>query len=74
MIISIGWMTQVASIPAVPPLTKGLIVGQTPEALGFFSSPIFLRFKAIENRGREKEGADNEGEKGFGKGKPKLYN
>jgi hypothetical protein len=30
--MSMGWMTQVASIPEAPPLTKGLIVFQTPVA------------------------------------------
>lgn len=30
-----GWMTQVASIPEAPPLTKGFTVGQTPADLGF---------------------------------------
>ncbi len=35
-----GWMTQVASIPEVPPLMKGFTVGHTPRDLGFFSSPI----------------------------------
>lgn len=40
LIMSIGWMTQVASIPEAPPLTKGLTVGQTPADLGFFSSPM----------------------------------
>jgi hypothetical protein len=28
--MSMGWMTQVASIPEAPPLTKGLTVFQTP--------------------------------------------
>jgi hypothetical protein len=29
-----GWMTQVASIPEAPPLTKGLMVFQTPPGAG----------------------------------------
>lgn len=39
-----GWMTQVASMPEAPPLTKGLTADQTPETagLGFFSSPIVV--------------------------------
>lgn len=32
MTMSIGWMTQVASIPEAPPLTKGLTVFHTPVA------------------------------------------
>lgn len=39
LIMSIGWMTQVASMPEAPPFTKGLTVGHTPADFGF-SSPI----------------------------------
>jgi len=39
--MSIGWITQVASIPEAPPLTKGFTVVQT--LIGaFFSSAISL--------------------------------
>jgi len=43
-------------MPAVPPLTKGLTVDQTPEtgALGFFSSPIAVRKKVVQRRRRIK--------------------
>lgn len=52
LIISIGCMTQVASIPEAPPLTNGLTVGQTPADLGF-SSPISIL--QIGNLNRERE-------------------
>jgi hypothetical protein len=59
LIISIGWITQVASIPEAPPLTKGLTAGQTPRDLGF-SSPICVdenesgKWKKMKKRGRER--------------------
>jgi len=42
-------------MPAVPPLTKGLMVDQTPEAagLGFFSSPIAVKKKGFQRRRRK---------------------
>lgn len=50
--MSMGWMTQVASIPEAPPLTKGLIVGHT--LLGFdFSSPISKCESDLGERKRE---------------------
>lgn len=48
-----GWMTQVASIPEVPPLMKGFTVGHTPRDLGFFSSPI-LGFERKGGLGAQK--------------------
>ena len=48
-----GWMTQVASIPEVPPLTKGFTVGHTPMDLAFFSSPI-LGFERMSGLGAQK--------------------
>lgn len=53
MIISMGWITQVASIPEVPPLTKGFTVGHTPMDLAFFSSPI-LGFERMSGLGAQK--------------------
>lgn len=41
--ISIGWMTQVASIPDAPPLANGFTIPHTPaaaDALFGFESPI----------------------------------
>lgn len=42
-------------MPAVPPLTKGLMVVQTPETagLGFFSSPIAVEKKGVQRRRRK---------------------
>ena len=48
-----GWITQVASIPEVPPLTKGFTVGHTPMDLAFFSSPI-LGFERMSGLGAQK--------------------
>lgn len=63
--MSIGCITQVASIPDAPPLTNGFTVVQTP-TLFAFSSPIFLQKDPIEenrtteerrrSKGREREG------------------
>lgn len=63
LIISIGWITQVASIPEAPPLTKGLIVGQKPAAtgLGFFSSPI-VGVSEVDERNEAKKTRENERE------------
>lgn len=54
MIMSMGWMTQVASIPEAPPFTKGLIVGQTPLGFGF-SSPISFESQTDRKRERGKK-------------------
>ena len=43
--MSMGWITQVASIPEQPPLTKGLTVGQTPVGLEDFWSAIVVSLK-----------------------------
>ena len=40
LIMSIGWITQVASIPEAPPLTKGFTAVQIPIGATFFSSAI----------------------------------
>lgn len=63
LIISIGWITQVASIPEAPPLTKGLMVGQKPAAtgLGFFSSPI-VGISEVDERNEAKKTRENERE------------
>lgn len=57
-----GWMTQVASIPEDPPLTKGFTVGHTPMDLAFFSSPIlgFERMSGLGAQKGEKERAREE--------------
>jgi hypothetical protein len=62
LIISMGWMTHVASIPDAPPLTKGFTVGHTPPALGFFASPILLvdsKSESWELKARERAGERN---------------
>ena len=57
MIISMGWMTQVASIPEAPPLTKGFTVLQTADWLFGFESPISIRTKSNkECEKRERNG------------------
>jgi hypothetical protein len=50
-----GWMTQVASIPDAPPLTKGFTVGHTPVALDFFWSPILFLDSKTERLGAQRE-------------------
>ncbi|RWW86598.1 hypothetical protein BHE74_00004617 [Ensete ventricosum] len=50
-----GWMTQVASIPEAPPLTKGLTVLHTPDWLFGFPSAISTQ--------RERERGDANGRK-----------
>lgn len=57
LIMSTGWITQVASIPEVPPLTKGFTVGHTTLVLGFFSSPIIKipKLECESSRGREEK-------------------
>ena len=62
MIISMGWITQVASIPEVPPLTKGFTVGHTPMDLAFFSSPI-LGFERMSGLGAQKGERESKGRK-----------
>ena len=64
MIISMGWITQVASIPEVPPLTKGFTVGHTPMDLAFFSSPI-LGFERMSGLGAQKGEREQEKKVGF---------
>lgn len=49
LIISMGWMTQVANMPEAPPFTKGFTDGHTPFDLGF-SSPISLHFQVEKTR------------------------
>ena len=53
LIISMGWMTQVASMPEAPPLTNGFTVGQTPPDLGF-SSPISSRHSKLNKPTRKR--------------------
>jgi hypothetical protein len=48
-------MTQVASIPDAPPLTKGFTVGHTPVALDFFSSPIIFLDSKSGRLGAQRE-------------------
>lgn len=48
-------MTQVASIPDVPPLTKGFTVGHTPVGLDFFASPILFLDSKTERLGAQRE-------------------
>lgn len=52
-----GWMTQVASIPEAPPLTKGLMLGQTLEGgdEAFFSSPIFCWIQKAKKNHKKKQ-------------------
>ena len=57
-----GWITQVASIPEVPPLTKGFTVGHTPMDLAFFSSPI-LGFERMSGLGAQKGERESKGRK-----------
>lgn len=55
--MSIGWITQVASIPEAPPLTKGFTAVQTPIGATFFSSAIsafcFWGSYGLETRRRD---------------------
>lgn len=71
--MSMGWITHVASMPEAPPLTKGLMVVQTPDWVLSFASAIAApkEWEVEEGEEEEDEGAEKleKGRsEGFGRG------